>query len=87
MQICQLSWTRYFSVNNCGIVPLEAVKVFATLAQGWAVEEAAVAIDIRVLIANQPRTASSKSWKGGEYEVIISKDKMKGAHYLPKNAK
>ena len=87
MQISQFRWTSYFFVNNWGVVPLEAVKVFATLAQGWAVEEAAVAIDIRVIIANQPRTASSKSWKGGEYKVLISKDQMKGAHYLPKDAK
>ena len=61
MQISQFRWTSYFFVNNWGVVPLEAVKVFATLAQGWGVEEAAVTIDIWVIIANQPFSTRSES--------------------------
>ena len=61
MQNCQFLWTSDFFVDNVGVVPLEGVKVLTACAQGRAVEEAAIAIDVRVVVVDQPGTASSKS--------------------------
>lgn len=61
MQFGELWGTIDFFVSNFGVVPLERVKVLATVAQNGVNEEAAIAIDIRIWIGDQPVTARLKS--------------------------
>lgn len=61
VQIRQFLRTVHLLVLYRGIVPLEAVKVLAALAQHGAVEEATVTVDVRVAIPDQPGSARSES--------------------------
>lgn len=61
MQIRQFPGTVHLLVLYRGIVPLEAVKVLAALAEDGAVEQVAVAVDVRVAIPDQPASTCSES--------------------------